>query len=43
MEPLEILKITTVSGCKNSDSMIHLVILMVVMMDSVILVVVKGI
>ena len=31
MNPLEILKNTAVSGCKNSDSMINLVILMVVM------------
>ena len=36
MDSLEILKNTAVSGCKNSDLMIHLGILMVVM-DVVIL------
>ena len=39
MDPLEILKNMAVSGCKNSDLMIHLVILMVVKIDLVILMV----
>ena len=39
MDPLEILKNKAVSGCKNSDSMTHLVISKVVGMDRVILMV----